>query len=128
MAGESLSPSPPRDARSGSFLRTDDAESLPVDAVFELLADERRRFVLYRLVDADGSVPFDALVDWVVDRETAGLTPPRGHRRRVATSLHHCHLPQLEARGVVDYDADVVRYRRSEALERHLETAREVER
>ncbi|WP_121821506.1 DUF7344 domain-containing protein [Halostella salina] len=122
-----------RDGSRTTLLRSDDGvppEPLSPDTVFELLASRRRRFVLYALADTDGEVPFDALVAQVVEWETAGLTPPRGHEDRVATALHHVHLPRLAAEGVVSYDEsdDTVRYLGSAELERLLDAARETDR
>ncbi|WP_135822631.1 DUF7344 domain-containing protein [Halostella litorea] len=127
MSGDFLSGGPAGDGPRGSFLRGDGSDPLTATTIFELLADRRRRAALYRLADADGPVRFDALVEAVVDWESAGLAPPRGHEERVATALHHSHLPQLADAGVVDYDESdgVVRYRGSETLERYLDAARD---
>lgn len=75
----------------------------PVDASVAI-ATRRRRIVLACLSDDGGSVSFDALVEAVAERER--------HRNgtvdteNVAASLHHVHLPTLDAAGFVDYDRE----------------------
>ncbi|WP_135533466.1 DUF7344 domain-containing protein [Halostella pelagica] len=121
---------PPRPA---PFVRGDQdetrSEMLSMSAVFELMAERRRRYALYHLVDADSPVDFDDLVDAVVDWETGDLDPPRGHESRVLSSLHHSHLQRLETEGVVAYDADtgLVWYLGSEKLEAQLSESRDAE-
>jgi len=132
MHSDNANRRPRRDGSRSPLLRSDDGEPEPLsaDTVFELLASRRRRFVLYHLVDADGDVALDALVSHVVEWETAGLTPPRGHEDRVATALHHVHLPRLASAGVLAYDDgdETVRYLGSAELERLLDAARETDR
>lgn len=83
--------------------RTDGAgrgsRSRPLDAIFELLVAQRRREVLYVLYRRPGPITVSELTDEVASVEE---TPPE----RVATALHHVHLPKLDERGVVNYDAE----------------------
>lgn len=68
-----------------------------LDAIFELLGDERRRKALYVLYRRAGAVE---LADLAV--EVAAMED--GSPERIACALHHRHLPELAAAGVADYD------------------------
>lgn len=82
---------------------------LSVDTVFELLQNERRRYLLYCLdQDADEVVSVDELTAMILDRERqlsdgAGASNDSSERR-VRSSLHHNHLPRLEDVGLIEYD------------------------
>lgn len=79
-----------------------------VDAVMDLLTDERRRHVLECLRDRDVAITLPDLAQDVAVRESAeprtAIEPET--IRTVATSLHHLHVPKLAAAGVVEYDPD----------------------
>lgn len=90
-----------------------DDSGRPVDAPTAQAA-RRRRLVLGCLPEPESVVSFDALADAVVrhERQFAGDVV----RENVVASLHHVHLPTLDAAGFVDYDED---RRRVEVHERH---------
>ncbi|WP_436930362.1 DUF7344 domain-containing protein [Halosimplex halobium] len=78
-----------------------------VDDLFELLARPGNRYALAYLHRADGPVPFEELVENVVD----GAAVPDGlstaeFRDRVATRLVHSNLPKLDDAGLVEYDRE----------------------
>ncbi|WP_162224554.1 DUF7344 domain-containing protein [Halorussus amylolyticus] len=95
-----------------------------LDSVFDVLATERRRNVLYALYESAGRVALSDLADEVASVEGADF-------ERVATSLHHVHLPRLAEVGVVEYDHEG-RFARlaldSELFRRYLALAAEDER
>lgn len=87
-------------AGRGSVTGTDptDRPAERLDRLFEVLADERRRRVLYYLRGSDDPpASVDALAERIADAD--GLPA-----ERVATSLHHTHLPKLDESGVVAFD------------------------
>ncbi|WP_135853013.1 DUF7344 domain-containing protein [Halorussus salinus] len=93
------------------------------DAIFEVLAAERRRYVLYALHRHSGRASLADLADEVASREGADT-------ERVAASLHHVHLPKLVSANVAAYDPDEETVRlldRSDRLYRHLSAAAEDE-
>lgn len=128
--------------RRTDTLQTDGAESGSLCALgggandrFDVLADQRRRYVLSYLHDADDDVAELAeLVDAVRSREAEREDGQGGGGRSdgdrsdgdrsgdgrseadrsdaVKIELHHTHLPKLAASGVIDYDArtETVRY------------------
>lgn len=77
--------------------RTSDV--LSPDVAFDLLRASRRRYVLYYLLSNRDSTTVDALATHVARRE--GLDDPD----RVATSLHHSHLPKLADAGLVSVES-----------------------
>ncbi|MFB6105409.1 MAG: hypothetical protein ABEJ70_00410 [Halobacteriaceae archaeon] len=103
--------------------------SLSLDAVFELLADRRRRYALYELADVRrGVIDFADLVEAVATLEAAvdGEAITRDRYLEVASELYHWHLEVLADVGVVDYDerSRAVRYWTQPALETWLHRAR----
>lgn len=98
--------------------------TLSPDAIFELLVDRRRRFVLHYLRMAENDVvQLDALIEWVAEQLDERDDPSEARREQLETSLHHVHLPQLAESGVLDYDwrSRAIRYRACPDLETHLE-------
>jgi hypothetical protein len=108
--------------------RPDDPEkrgrTIDLDTAMDLLADRRRRYVLYYLRE-EGEADLDELAD-AVTRWEGQKTPE--HRRRIVTELHHKHLPKLTENGVVEFD-DKVRFVHVDSpLETYLDLAAEQER
>jgi hypothetical protein len=96
------------------------------DELFDLLAENRRRYALYTLVGTeDGLVEVDRLVDDVVIWEGRTDEEPitDSLRERIAEELREKHLPRLADADVVEYDerSDIVRYWRQPTLEEYLE-------
>lgn len=81
---------------------------IPTDSLFDILRDERRRYVLYYLENESNPASLDELAEavasWSHDVGTADL--PDELHRSARNSLHHCHVPRLESVGVVEYDVD----------------------
>ena len=103
-------------------------EAMPsqwTDTRLELLANGRRRKVLYYLHDeTDDGVEFEELVDWVVRWEAqADREVPEDHRLEVTIALHHNHLPKLDDAGALDYDrrSRFVRYRGEDEFDEMLQ-------
>ena len=87
-----------------------------INELFDLLSQPGNRYTLAYLVRADGAVPYDDLVGYVVDK---GGTPEglstEEFRDRVATRLVHSNLPKLDESGLVDYDPQQQTIRRTDA-------------
>lgn len=89
--------------------------TLSLDTVLELLANQRRRFALYAVVDlTDDLIEFEMLIEEVATLEAAcaqtALT--REHYQDVAADLYHWHLPVLADVELIDFDTrdELVRY------------------
>jgi hypothetical protein len=77
------------------------------DELFELLANQRRRFVLHYLAEhADEPVSLSTLSEHVAGWEHGVAPADLDYRKRksVRNSLHQFHLPKLADAGVVTYD------------------------
>jgi hypothetical protein len=72
-----------------------------VDATFEVLADRRRRLLLWHLEGRAGETTVDELADWLVEQD-----PTCGDRETAVIDLYHRSLPILAESDVVDYDSD----------------------
>lgn len=81
-------------------------EKLPSETVFTLLQNQRRRYVLDYLRDADRPVELRELSERIAARETGKRVDEVTYRerKRAYTSLYQAHLPKLAEAGVVDYD------------------------
>lgn len=80
-----------------------------LDAVFYgLLQNQRRRYLLYCLLDHEGEVSLSHAVDIVTAWETdcAPENVRSTDRRCVYSALRRRHIPKLEAENVVAYDAE----------------------
>lgn len=96
----SQSPNGPQGEQSADVRRVNhDSRPRSLNAIFELLVAERRRYVLYALCRRDEPVSAADLADEVARDETAETDT-------VAATLHHVHLPKLAEAGVVTYDAE----------------------
>lgn len=84
------------------------SSDISVDGLFDLLADERRRYALSCLWEHDGAMTMSDLAEDVAALETEeSRTAIEAEMvQTVATSLYHSHVPKLAAAGVVEYDRD----------------------
>lgn len=102
-----------------------------MDAVFDVLADRRRRRVLYCLVrDPDGVRELPDLVADVRAEEEGGDEPGGvAAEAAIERELHHRHLPKLADAGLIDYDPrqGTIRYTGSPGLEAWVDRARQRE-
>ena len=89
---------------------TDEGDPVAIvpETVFEVLSNERRRYVLHHLKATDERVTVRDLSEqvaaWENGIERAAVTPKE--RKRVYTALHQTHLPKMSDVGVIDYDRD----------------------
>lgn len=122
---------------SGPGPAGDDDLSVALDTLYEILSKRRCRLVLSHLEAASVDVvELDDIVDHVVEREASpGAAAPANadadadaadHRRRVATTLHHRHLPRLSVTPLLDYDgrSKTVRYRGDDRVAAYLDAFR----
>lgn len=99
-----------------------------LDTLFALLAESRRRHLLYRLLES-GYANVGPLSRHIAAFE-AGTTVravSEDERRRVGVSLVHDHLPRLASDGLVEFDGrsgDVVTTEDFEAVRPVVERAR----
>lgn len=104
---------------SGSAPRVQDADStISASELFELLARPGNRYTLAYLSRADGAVPYEDLVEYVVDEggTPEGLSTAE-FRNQVATRLIHSNLPKLDDAGLIEYDSTDKMIRSTEVTE-----------
>ena len=112
---------------------TEPAAELSLDEVFELLADRRRRLVIYVLAEQPGrAMAFDDLVDAVVElaADLGGRPWIDEKRDDLAAELYQHHLPKLADAGLLEYDvrSRTVRYWHQPTVEKWTEHAVETSR
>lgn len=79
---------------------------LQSDQLFHLLANRRRRGVLYYLKEHEETVSMRELAEQIAAWEhgTTVQLLGSGERQRVYISLYQNHLPKLDDNGVIEYD------------------------
>ena len=86
-------------------MRTVNADSESIDALFDLFSDERRRDLCLHVVRSEKTTfSLEELVDRMSERDSKAGS--EAGRTRVAAELHHVHLPRLDDAGLVEYDTE----------------------
>lgn len=106
------------------------SHDVSADAVFEILAEERRRYLIESLAEHGYSLTLADLADEVASREhDAHITEiPEEAVLRTYLTLYHQHVPKLAAADVVTYDQNrdmVARAENATVVERVLDRALE---
>jgi hypothetical protein len=85
-----------------------DVEPLPLDSVFELLKNQRRRHTLRFLKDAEGSVTLSDLAEHVaaLENDTTPRELSSDQRKRAYVGLYQCHLPKMDELDAVEFNRD----------------------
>lgn len=101
-------------------LDTSDGEAPTKEMIFEVLSNERRRYILsYLHQQEDGTVDLRELVTQVTALETE--TPPEqvrsDDRKSVYVGLRQTHLPKMDTYNIVEYDSDRAKIELTEAAE-----------
>ncbi|SDM62917.1 hypothetical protein SAMN04487949_2321 [Halogranum gelatinilyticum] len=104
---------------------TPDGGQLSTDALFQILGNSRRRFIIRQLYRTDRDLDLKELAAQIAAVEE-GIAPEavtNEERQRVYVSLYQTHLPTLTESGLIDYDEDrrTLSLRRN-ALEGHCVT------
>lgn len=84
----------------------DESTDLPLDTVFEILKNRRRRDILQYLWNHDGTANIGELAEHIAalenDVDVTALSSSQ--RKRVYIGLYQCHLPKMDDAEVVDFD------------------------
>jgi len=84
----------------------DRSRELGLDQVFEILKNQRRRYVLAYLRDRTEPVSLSELSEqiaaWENDKEVRAITS--SERKRVYVGLYQCHLPKMDGMEVVSFN------------------------
>jgi hypothetical protein len=81
-------------------------DPLEKDVLFEILKNQRRRDALTYLRENDGRATLSDMAEYIAAREndTTVEQLTSSQRKRVYIGLYQCHLPKMDAAGVVDFD------------------------
>lgn len=82
--------------------------SVALDTVLDLGGDQHRRIVLAVLAHEQRSLTMNDLTKAIAkhNHHAPVREVPKDDLSEVQISLHHVHLPKIEASGLVDYDQD----------------------
>lgn len=87
---------------------TDRIPDLSKGEVFEVLRNQRRRYVLHFLKRDERPVELGDLAQqiaaWEYETTLEGVTPEQ--RKRVYTTLQQTHLPKMDEAGILTFDSD----------------------
>jgi hypothetical protein len=89
----------------GANSDSDDVRSDDLDAVMAVLANYRRRHILYHLRNCDTPVEREELAERIIDRDDRMTERDKPN---VLTELRHRHLPKMEGAGVIERDGERV--------------------
>jgi hypothetical protein len=85
----------------------DELEDFSQEVVFEMLSNQRRRYVVHYLLDADEEAELRELsrtvAAWENDKRPDEITSQE--RKRVYNALQQAHLPKMDDAGLVEFDA-----------------------
>jgi hypothetical protein len=82
------------------------SDTLPLDEVFEILKNSRRRETLHYLRENDGTATLSEVAEHIAALEN-DITVEQlnsSQRKRVYVGLYQCHLPKMDDRDVVEFD------------------------
>ncbi|MEF8913446.1 DUF7344 domain-containing protein [Natronomonas sp.] len=104
-----------------------EADALPLDVVFDVLRNARRRRVLQYLDNHAGQVTLSEVAEHVaaIEHDTTPEALDTKQRKRVYVGLYQSHLPKLDSIGVVTFDQDrglIERNPTATQLERYLDS------
>ncbi|GCF12965.1 hypothetical protein Harman_09000 [Haloarcula mannanilytica] len=87
---------------------TDSDDDLSKGEIFDVLQNERRRYVLQYLREHDGPVQLGDLASHVAAQEydCPNTDVTSTQRKRVYTTLQQSHLPRMHETGIIDYDSE----------------------
>lgn len=84
----------------------EEPSNLPLDTVFEILKNRRRRDILQYLWQHEGTANIGELAEHIAalenDIDVSALSSSQ--RKRVYIGLYQCHLPKMDDAGIVDFD------------------------
>ena len=84
------------------------ASDIPLDVVFDLLSNSRRRHVLRYLLTESPSTTLGDLAEYIagIENEKPEQALSSAERKRVYISLYQSHLPKMDEAGVINFEND----------------------
>lgn len=80
--------------------------NLPLDEVFEILKNSRRRETLRYLQENGGETTLSEVAEHIaaLENDTTVRAISSTQRKRVYVGLYQCHLPKMDDTGVIDFE------------------------
>lgn len=90
----------------GADIEEDRGYELPLDQIFEILKNSRRRETLRYLYDNGGETTLSDVAEHIaaLENDTTVKAISSAQRKRVYVGLYQCHLPKMDDMDVVDFD------------------------
>jgi len=109
---------------------TERADELPLDQVFEILKNSRRRLTLHYLDENGGSTSLSDLAEHIaaIENDTSVDAISSSQRKRVYVGLYQCHLPKMDDMDIVEFDRNrgtIERGRNAAQLKPYIEESDE---
>lgn len=111
VSDDGVSDDSPPDTSGGSDSDETTTEStrgyeLPLDQIFEVLKNSRRRETLRYLHENDGETTLSDVAEHIaaLENDTTIKAISSAQRKRVYVGLYQCHLPKMDDMDVVDFD------------------------
>lgn len=81
-------------------------EALPLDVVFDILRNRRRRLVLSAIEERDGSTTLSELAEHIggIENSKSPHALNAQERKRVYVGLYQCHLPKMDDAGAIEFE------------------------
>lgn len=81
-------------------------QSVPLDVVFGILKNERRRLVLKYMGDAESQTSLSDLAEHIasIENDKPAVELGSQERKRVYVGLYQCHLPRMHDSGAIEFD------------------------
>jgi len=79
---------------------------LPLDQIFEILKNSRRRQTLRFLYENDGETTLSEVAEHIaaLENDTTVQAISSAQRKRVYVGLYQCHLPKMDDTDVIDFE------------------------
>lgn len=86
--------------------REPEVEPLPIDKVFEILKNSRRRQAILYLNENEGNASLSELAEHIaaLENDCPIRAISSSQRKRVYVALYQCHLPKMDDMHVVDFE------------------------
>ncbi len=103
---DETAPPTPKRPSDGDDLESQPGYELPLDQVFEILKNSRRRETLQYLHRNDGKTTLSEVAEHIaaIENDTTVQAISSTQRKRVYVGLYQCHLPKMDDTDVVDFD------------------------
>ncbi|SIR86928.1 hypothetical protein SAMN05421858_4195 [Haladaptatus litoreus] len=102
------------------MIREHSSAETSLNALFEIFANQHRRYTLHHLSNMDGvTATVSALIETLAQFSTTSC-------KRLRIQLHHCHLPKMAAYNLIEYDSrsQTIRYHGDNRVETLLAVSR----